>query len=55
MAWIKFPPEVVKFHSDEHMPSDYWIEPSEKGTVQVTQEVADALIDANIADPYDNK
>ena len=55
MAWIKFPPEVQRYHNDEYMPEDYWIEPSSEGTVQVSQEVADALIDANIAVPYDNK
>jgi hypothetical protein len=55
MAWIKFPPEVVKFHSDAYMPADYWIEPSSEGVARVKQEIADELISANIADPYDNK
>ena len=55
MAWIKFPPEVQRYHNDEYMPDDYWVEPGSEGVAQVKQEVADALIDANIADPYDKQ
>ena len=55
MAWIKFPPEVQRYHNSEYMPSDYWIEPSTEGVAQVKQAVADELIAANIADPYDKQ
>jgi len=56
VTYIKFHNTAVqRYHNDEYMPDDYWIEPSEEGVAQVTQEVADELIDANIADPYDNE
>lgn len=50
MAWIKFPPEVQRYHNAEHMPDSYWIEPSENGVAQVKSEVAEQLVEHNLAD-----
>jgi len=55
MTWVKFHNSAVqRYHSDEYMPADYWIEPSSEGVAQVTEAVAESLVENNIAD-YHNK
>lgn len=49
MAYIQFTehPNLQKYHNDDHMPEDYQIdEISEEGVAQVTQDVADNLVEA---------
>lgn len=49
MAYIQFTqhPHLQEYHNDDHMPEDYRIEDiSDEGVAQVTQEVADNLVEA---------
>ena len=49
MAYIQFTehPNLQTYHNDDYMPDDYRItQISESGVAQVTQEVADKLVEA---------
>jgi len=49
MAYIQFTEHanLQAYHNDDHMPDDYRItEISDEGVAQVTQEVADSLVEA---------
>jgi hypothetical protein len=51
MAYIKFDNEnVQRYHNDDYMPEDYWIENiSDDGVAQVKQSVADNLAESDLA------